>query len=269
MIFKTSWHAGDVVPIERLPVEMPWEPWGERGRGVFTTTRSFLDHKRIAFWPRHLERLQNTLCRMELDPEQFTLPTENEIVQWVESLGAGDVCLRINVMETASRMMEAWAVARPLPIMPSPTRLAFSSEPIDPNRGLKLVAQRWRRKASDAIAARGVWDVVAVLPEGRVLDSSRANIVLRIGDQWIAAWSDEMLSGVVVRSLIDEQLAEAEAVRVAQFDAATEVVATNSVRGIVPIHEVEGRKYSPGEATNRLRDWFEKAAVAHASGKES
>src|SRR5262245_43258744 len=123
MIFKTAWHAGEIVPLDQLPVEMPWEPWGERGRGVFTTTRSFLDHQRSAFWPRHLERLQNTLRRIDLDPEQFALPTENEIVRWLEFLGSGDVCLRINVMETASRKNEAWAVARPLPVMPSPTRL--------------------------------------------------------------------------------------------------------------------------------------------------
>src|SRR6478735_7472757 len=113
MIFKTAWHHGDIVPLARLPVEMPWEPWGERGRGAFTTTRSFVEHKRIAFWPGHLERLQETLRRIDLDPERFTFPSESELVAWVESLDEEDVCLRINAMETAKGDKEVWAVARP------------------------------------------------------------------------------------------------------------------------------------------------------------
>jgi len=42
------------------------------------------------------------------------------------------------------------------------------------------------------------------------------------------------------------------------------VVAVNSVRGIVPIHEVEGRKLTPGEETKRLQSWFESAATSHS-----
>jgi branched-subunit amino acid aminotransferase/4-amino-4-deoxychorismate lyase len=265
MIFKTAWHSGEVVPLAKLPVDMPWEPWGERGRGVFTTTRSFLEHRHIAFWPRHLDRLQKTLRRIELNPEQFTIPTENELVSWVESLGAGDVCLRINLMETASGKNEAWAVARPLPIMPSPTRLAFSSEPIDPNRGLKLVAQRWRRKAADVAAARGVWDVLDMTTDSRIVDGSRSNILFRIEGRWVIAWIEgSTLDGTVSTSLVEHNLAQRGVLSRLDIEAATEVVATNSVRGIVPIHEVEGRVFTPGDATKELQGWFEKAAVAHA-----
>lgn len=265
MIFKTAWHAGKVVPLERLPVDMPWEPWGERGRGVFTTTRSVLDSRRIAFWPKHLDRLHNTLRRIELSPDRFTLPTEDDVVSWVESLGAGDLCLRINAMETASGKMQTWAVARPLPIMPSPTRLAFSSEPIDPDRGLKLVAQRWRRKATEVAAAKGVWDVVDLTTEGRIVDGSRSNILFRIDDRWVIAWIEgSTLPGTVAASLVEHDLAKRGVLDRAAIASASEVVATNSVRGIVPIHEVEGRIFTPGEATKKLQAWFEKAAVARA-----
>jgi branched-subunit amino acid aminotransferase/4-amino-4-deoxychorismate lyase len=264
MIFKTAWHNGDIVPLERLPVELPWEPWGERGRGAFTTTRSFLDARRITFLPRHLVRLQETLRRIELDPERFAFPTEGELVKWAESFGVEDVCLRINVMETALGKMESWAVAKPLPITPLPTTLAFSSEPVGPDRGLKLVAQRWRRKATDLCAARGVWDVVDLTPERAIVDGSKSNILFRIADRWIIAWFEgSTLPGTVAAALVEDDLAERKVLTRQVVESASEVVATNSVRGIVPIHGIEGRKFTPGEETKRLQDWFESAAVAH------
>jgi branched-subunit amino acid aminotransferase/4-amino-4-deoxychorismate lyase len=264
MIFKTAWHAEEIVSLGRLPVETPWEPWGERGRGVFTTTRSFLGAHRIAFWPRHLDRLQKTLRDIDLDPARFTFPTESQIVRWVESFGVGDVCLRINVMETASGKMEVWAVAKPLPITPSPTRLAFSSEPLSPDRGLKLVAQRWRRRATDVVAALGAWDVVDVTSEGRIVDGSRSNILFRIADRWVIAWIEgSTLPGTVATALVEEDLAERKVLNRQDVESAIEVAAVNSVRGIVPIHEIEKRKYTPGEETKSLQEWFETAAVAH------
>lgn len=264
MIFKTAWHNGDTVPLNQLPVEMSWEPWGERGRGAFTTTRSFLEHKRIAFWPRHFERLRNTLRQIDLDPERFTFPIESELVRWVESFDEEDVCLRINAMETAKGDMEVWAVAKPLPLTPFPTTLGFSSEPVGPDRGLKLVAQRWRRKATDLCAARGVWDVVDVTKEGAIVDGSRSNILFRIEGRWLIAWIEgSTLPGTVAAALVENDFAERKVLSRQDVESATEVVATNSVRGIVPIHEVGGRKFTPGDETNRLQKWFETAAVAH------
>jgi branched-subunit amino acid aminotransferase/4-amino-4-deoxychorismate lyase len=149
--------------------------------------------------------------------------------------------------------------------MPSPTRLAFSSEPIDPDRGLKLVAQRWRRKATDVAAAKGVWDVIDLTADGSIIDGSRSNILFRIDDRWVIAWIEgRTLDGTVSTSLVEQDLAERGVLSRRDVESAVEVVATNSVRGIVPIHEVEGRVFTPGEATKELQLWFEKAAVAHA-----
>lgn len=269
MIFKTAWRLGRVVPLQQLAVDMPWEPWGERGKGVFTTTRSRLDHRCLAFWPRHRRRLIDTLNHVGLPGEQIPLPTESQLVEWVESFGAGDVCLRINVMETAQGDIDVWAVARPLPLTPNPARLAISREPITADRGHKLVAQLWRRRATDEAAAKGVWDVIAVSPNEQVLDASRSNLAIRLGDEWFVAWTiaDEggMLPGVVASALVNAGTARAGTTGTEQFDVATEVVVTNSVRGVVPIHEVEGRKFRPGPATDELRRWVDAEAVRHAT----
>jgi branched-subunit amino acid aminotransferase/4-amino-4-deoxychorismate lyase len=68
----------------------------------------------------------------------------------------------------------------------------------------------------------------------------------------------------VAASLVEHDLAARGVLNRAEIASASEVVATNSVRGIVPIHEVEGRVFTPGDATKELQGWFEKAAVAHA-----
>jgi len=265
MMFKTAWRLGRIVPLNQLAVDMPWEPWGERGKGVFTTTRSRLDHRCLAFWPRHRQRLIDTLNHIGLTGEQIPLPTESQLVEWVASLAADDVCLRINVMETAQASVDVWAVARPLPMAPRPTTLALSGEPVAPDRGLKLVAQRWRRKATDVAAARGTWDVIDALPGGTFVDASRSNVLLRFEDRWTIAWVDgSTLPGTVASALVDRGMADWGTIDQAQLAAATEVVATNSVRGVVPIHAVEGRRFQPGVATDELRSWVEEEAVRHA-----
>jgi branched-subunit amino acid aminotransferase/4-amino-4-deoxychorismate lyase len=266
VIFKTAWHNGEVVPLDALAVDMPWEPWGERGKGVFTTTRSRLGAQALAFWPRHRRRLVDALVAVGLPGKQIPLPTEGQLVEWVETLGAGDVSLRINVMESATGNMEVWAVARPLPLTPVPTCLAFSGEPVASDRGLKLVAQRWRRRATDLAAAKGVWDVVEALPDGTVVDGSRSNILVRIADRWVVAWVEgSTLPGTVASALIDQDLAKPRRITRRDAESATEVVATNSVRGVVPIHGVEGREFKPGRATEELRLWVEAEAVRHAA----
>jgi len=266
MIFKTAWRLGRIVPLNQLAVDMPWEPWGERGKGAFTTTRSRLDHRCLAFWPRHRQRLIDTLNHIGLPGNEVPLPTESQLVEWVTSLGADDVCLRINVMETAQGSIDVWAVARPLPITPNPTTLALSGEPITPDRGLKLVVQRWRRKATEVTASRGTWDVIDALPDGTFVDASRSNVLLRFEDRWTVAWVDgSTLPGTVASALLNQGMADRGTIDHARLAAATEVVATNSVRGVVPIHAVEGRKFTPGSATDELRSWVEQEAVRHAA----
>jgi branched-subunit amino acid aminotransferase/4-amino-4-deoxychorismate lyase len=263
-VFPTAWYRGEIVPTESLPIQPAWEPWGVESEGVFTTTRTFQEHGRLAFWQSHAIRLVVASMSLKNCDNAHAILDRSTFPQWHESLGQ-EACIRINVLAKSIRPYMIWAVAKPLPPTPMPTKLAFSSEPATSDRRLKLVAQDWRRNAENEANAKGAWDVVALGPDGTIRDASKANILVRNGSSWFTPRADGLLlPGVVRHALLVQKLVEERPVTVAELLAADEVVCTNSVRGIVPIHEVEGRTFTPGEATKKLQEWFEKAAVAHA-----
>jgi len=257
-LFPTAWYRGEIVPTDSLPIQPAWEPSESRSAGVFTTTRTFRTNRRVAFWRRHQLRLFESIQIFGGDGRPY--PSESELFEWMDSLNNLDVCVRINLVIGE----RPWAVARPLPKTPMPTRLAFSSEPASADRRLKTVGANWRRRAQQEAESQGVWDVVALDSMGLVCDASNTNLCYRVGRKWWTPQSDSLLPGVVRAALLEHGLVEERRVTVDELLAADEIVASNSVRGIVPIHEVEGRVFTPGEATKRLQEWFETAAVQHA-----
>ena len=263
-LFPSAWYRGEIVPTESLPIQPVWEPNEPYGVGVFTTTRSFFARQRLAFWDLHRIRLVASQAILGFSDNPWALLDRTTFARWHESLGE-DACVRINMLSASIRPYMIWAVAKPLPSTPTPTKLAISNEPATEERRLKRIGQEWRQRAEDEADANGVWDVVAIGSDGLVRDGSKANILYRVGPKWFSPPTDfRLLPGVVRAALLDHGLVEERPVTVEELLAADEVVCTNSVRGIVPIHEVEGRQFAPGEATKKLQEWFEKAAVAHA-----
>jgi para-aminobenzoate synthetase/4-amino-4-deoxychorismate lyase len=262
-LLPTAWYRGEIVPMESLPIQPAWEPPKEH-QGVFTTTRTFHESGCLAFQPAHDLRLIASIAAMGFSDNPAALLNRTTLSEWVASLGE-DVCVRINALAKSVRPYMIWAVAKPLPETPTPTKLAISSEPASEDRRLKRVGQDWRRRAESEATANGVWDVVAIGFDGMIRDGSKANILFRVGRKWFTPPADgRLLPGVVRAALLDHGLVEERPASVEELLSADEIACTNSVRGIVPIHDVEGQAYNPSEATKALQEWFEQAAVAHA-----
>jgi len=263
-VLSTAWYRGEIVPTDSLPIQPVWEPNETHGDGAFTTTRTIHEPQCLAFWPAHELRLIASIAALNFSDNPAALLNRTTFAKWFESLGQ-EACVRVNMLANSSRPYMIWAVAKPLPLTPTPTKLAISGEPASEDRGLKRVAQEWRRRADAEAETAGVWDVVAIGSDGLIRDGSKANILYRVGPKWFTPPADgRLLPGVVRGALLDHGLVEERPATVEELLAADEVVATNSVRGIVPIHEVEGKALTPGEATKTLQEWFERAAVAHS-----
>ncbi|HET7923009.1 MAG TPA: aminodeoxychorismate lyase [Gammaproteobacteria bacterium] len=125
----------------------------------------------------------------------------------------------------------------------------------------------------EQVLARAEWDEPDRVQEGlmrdadgAVIEGTMTNVFVRLADGRIMT-PDLQHCGVagVMRGYLLERLREAGlaprigTLRVADLDSAREVFVCNSVIGVWPVRELDGRHYAVGELTRMARQWADQA----------
>ena len=240
----------------------------EHGLGLFETFRTW--HGRAVLLDRHLARLRHSASALGIDLAGAALPTADDVAQLLATTARPDALVRLTV--SAGRPPDlapaAWMTAAPLP--PSPpaegwraVAAAWTVAPGDPHARHKTLNYWSKRLAHEQARADGADESIFSSSDGRIWEGSRTNLfVIRRQALLTPPRSGPIIPGIM-RGLALElagraNLEPAEAdLSDATIAGADEVFLTNSVRGLIPLAEWQGREYRPNGAgfprTARLR----------------
>lgn len=237
------------------------------GDGLFETIR-FVSAK-APLWPRHMHRLEEGCRRLRLPvPEPALLLAEARRV----SRDMADAVVRI----TLTRGVGARGY-RP-PARPEPTRIvaAFVSpahDAVGDTRGLRVRLCATRLAAQPLLAglkhlnrleqvlARAEWDDPAIAEgllcdaDGLAISATSANLFAVIGGRLATPLLDRCGVAGVARAEILEARPQVQVrpIPLAELREADELFLSSSVRGILPVRELDGRAFAVGPVTRALQ----------------
>jgi branched-subunit amino acid aminotransferase/4-amino-4-deoxychorismate lyase len=260
------WVDGAIVPLDRFHID-PLDAGLLFGHGVWESTKTVNGAPWL--WPFHLDRIRKSaqILGIALAPER--LPDETTVRDYVRSLTGQDVIVRLNV--TAGRPGQpglVWMSAAIQPIPPDALRLKTFRNPVQKGQASLTLKtfQYTARLQLGQLAQQSGFDTALLLDDaGNILESSHANIFLRLPDGWFTPTADGgFLPGTVRQLLLDHSpLPVRERVlSYAVLKDAQEVFLTNSNVGIVPVSQIDGQPFAIGEETRRLMAWVSPQVTA-------
>lgn len=255
-----------------------------RGEGVFETLRAY--GGRAFRLSAHLDRMANSADRLAMPlPARESL--EALAACALDAFGPGDGGLRLVVTKgpdghpeaargyaLVSPVSEASVVARERGVRA--VTLAFGVPTTLRSKaswllgGVKSTSYAPAMAALRAAGALGCEDVVYVSGEGEVLEAPTASVVVVIDGATVTPPEDEVgiLPGTTVGFFVDE--IDRRRVKLDELRRAQEVLLLSSVRGVVPVLELDGAPVGDGTVGARgkqLREVYE--AAVHAVGTAS
>lgn len=249
-------------------------PAGDRGLsygdGLFETIR--FRGADAPLWPRHMQRLHESCARLRLpSPDPTVLQDEARAVV----AGLPQSVVRI----TLTRGSGARGYAPPP--APKPTRIVAGFElPLligdDYRHGIRvrlcqlrlaeqpLLAGMKHLNRLEQVLARAEWSDPAIA-EGllcdrheRVIGATMANLFAVIGGVLVTPVLDRCgIAGVARAEILSVQpAAQVRELKLDELAGASELFLSSSVRGILPVRELEDRHYAVGPVTRALqRHW--------------
>lgn len=237
------------------------------GDGLFESIR--LVGMVAPLWRRHMQRLAEGCTRLRIpapDPAQL----------WREALevsrGMPQSVLRITVTRGPGERGYA------LPASPQPTRVvaAFAPPPVAAEvhaQGVRmrvcsirlaeqpLLAGIKHLNRLEQVLARAEWNDPAIAEgllldsHGRVISATMANLFAVVDGEWLTPSLDRCGVAGVARAevLVAYPQARVGELTLAALLDASEVFLSSSVRGILPVHSLDGCSYAPGAMTRRLQ----------------
>jgi branched-subunit amino acid aminotransferase/4-amino-4-deoxychorismate lyase len=235
--------------------EARWRPPMTRA-GVFTTV-GCLDGRPL-LWERHHRRLSLSV-RDLFDHDAAHLPTEFDLRRLLDATGLVDAA-RLRVVATVddrAPVVEAagQAVAGPL----QPPRLRSVAWTPRAAGDKVLDRQAWNDAAQFA-AERGADDALLVTGDGRVHETSVANVWLVADGALVTPPAPERCLPGVMRSWLLDQAphvglpAEQRDVALDEVLAADEVWISNAVIGVQPVRALDDRRWSVWPILQRIRE---------------
>ncbi|SDK15796.1 aminodeoxychorismate lyase apoprotein [Microbulbifer yueqingensis] len=236
-----------------LPVaELP--PDASLGAGQLETMR--LQGGRVPLWRLHRARLLRSGAVTPGDLE----PVESTLGQFGHFPGPARVRLRFS--EPGPRRSWDMAVESldPGEGLESGVCLSLCHTRLEPseiaNPGCKLLQRPRYNRALAELPATGITcDGLLLDTAGRAIETLRCNLLVRTG----AGWLTPDLSRCGVRGVMRDWLRERVPVRevdisVEMLEHAAELALCNSVRGVLPVAELDGRSLgTPGPETRKLQ----------------
>lgn len=240
------------------------------GDGLFETLR--VTHAGTPLWDRHLQRLMHGCARLAMpapDPEALrrdvaTLATPGQAqvmrITWTRGRGPrgyapplDPVCTRIVQASPAPVSNPDWS-ARGIRVRFCDTRLALQPA----LAGLKHLNRL------EQVLARAEWrdaDIVEGLMcdmQGDVICATAANLFACIHGRWITPGVGQCGVAGVARAEILAQWPGCETGTIKRDDLmqADEMFLCSSVRGILPVTDLAGRRLAIGADTRRIQAYF-------------
>jgi branched-subunit amino acid aminotransferase/4-amino-4-deoxychorismate lyase len=255
------WLDGQIVRREKFYID-PSDEGLLFGRGLWESTRT---HRGVPWlWPLHLERLQRTASLLEIEVAPERLPDANQIGEYVRALGVGDVVIRLNA--TAGCPGKAgivWMSAAPLPAPIPSARLQSCRSPIlrgEPSLAWKTFQYGARLRAQREACRAGFESALLLDSDGNLLEAAHTNIFVRLEDGWATPAADgALLPGTVRQHLLASAPLpiREQTIPYASLGAVHEAFLTNSILGIIPVVQIDGRTFLIGRETQQLFRWLQ------------
>ena len=267
-------------PADAVPVADRGFQYGD---GVFTTLP--VSGGIPALWSRHLARLERDARRLAIPPpDPLTLKAE------IRRLLAGRADGILKIQWTRGSGGRGY---RP-PDDPAPLRvLALHPPPDYPPEwrtagvGVRICRTRLGRNPAlaglkhmnrlEQVLARSEWNDPAI-PEGLMLDSdgcliegTMSNLFLVKSGRLLTPRLDQCgVAGVIRGVILDgaealELDCDARTLELADLWTADEAFLTNSVIGIWPIRQCEGREFGVGSLTRQVETWLQERILAESA----
>lgn len=130
--------------------------------------------------------------------------------------------------------------------------------PIDPDAaGMKTLNRLPQVRGAMELHAP-VWEGLMCDPDGHVICGTRTNLFVREGSVWSTPeLSRSGVAGVMRAAVMRALDVSEEPILPQRVRAADELLLTNSVQGVVSVHRLEGRDYTPSAAAIRLGDMLD------------
>ncbi len=239
----------------------------EHGLGLFETLRTW--NGSPVLLSKHLARLIRSARALDLPLDESTLPDRSAVAELIAANDlAGDVRLRITlsggsiedgagssvVWMRTTRLDAATSVA-PIKLLLAEPRISWC----DPLARHKTINYWVRKLIYEHAKSAGGDDGLIATHDGRVWESSRANLFLVFGDTLVTPGIDGPIVPGVMRSVVVERaraigmnVIESD-VTIDQIERADEVFLTNSVRGVISAADTPARSLAaPGPRTIEL-----------------
>ncbi|MFL6195049.1 MAG: aminotransferase class IV [Thermoanaerobaculia bacterium] len=255
-----AWWNGRTVPREEVGID-PSDAGFLFGDGIFETLR--VDQGSAWDVAAHLERLLAGLVRLRMEIPEDAAALEAAVREIAFTAPEPVARLRI----TVSRGNDA-----------GPTRLITTApyEPPDENAyrqgvparflpqyplysgsalaGLKSLSYQTNRLALRAAEAHGAWEAILVNEAGRLVEGSRSNLAVVLdGSVLTPRRQDGCLPGTVRRRLLERGVIQEWQLAPEDLAAAGEVLLMNSLVGVLPVSEINGKAVPLGATASYLR----------------
>ncbi len=252
------WRDGVVV--EADPAAPMWVGWG-----VFTTAGC--DLGRVLLWDRHAARLARSLAALGAGSD-LALPDREDLETMLERDGLLDGPARLRVVARSRGPDTPWTVEASAASVPrdrvgpdaEPQRLRVVRwEASPPMTGHKTLARLAWDHARETVRAQGADDALLVDAAGRLLETSVANVFVRLGERLLTPLAPgRCLPGVLRGWLLEHavdlgfEVCERD-VTLDELEAADEVWLTNAVLGVRRVGSVNDRTWRRWDGFASLR----------------
>jgi para-aminobenzoate synthetase/4-amino-4-deoxychorismate lyase len=251
------WRDGTVVDTDATAPM--WVGWG-----VFTTAGC--DGGRVLAWDRHVARLERSLVALGAD-SGLALP-DRDALETLLQRDRLDGPARVRVVARRRAPDAPWTVEASASAVASddvgpdadPQRLRVVRwEAAPPMAGHKTLARLAWDHARETVCASGADDALLVDAAGRLLETSVANVFVRLGDRLVTPPAPGRCLPGVVRGWLLEHApdlgfeAGERDVTLEQLEVADEVWITNAVLGVRRVGSVNDRTWRRWDGFSRLR----------------
>ena len=191
----------------------------------------------------HLERLAAGARFLGLEPP----PDPATVLAFVAGACSG---LASGVLRQVA--VEPWEPGHPARILLGLSReiQRMSGSPLNRFKTLAYLENRLLAREAER---RGLFELVALNEHGRLTDGARTSLFLVLDGRMLTPpVTDGALPGVARRCLLEAGLAEEAPLTQEDLLQAEAVLLTNSLRGALPVHGLEGQRNGPLDAGHSL-----------------
>lgn len=251
---RLAYHDGRLVDESEIGIA-PWDAGLTVGDGIFET---LLVVDGVAVDPpAHLERLRVGLAAVEIAVPEATADLYRAVERVAAAAPRPQARLRITVTRgTPEAGPTRIVAARPYSPLSDEARAAGVEVTLledrrvwsgDPQRRVKSTSYQAAALAWEHARGRGAFEGLLVNERGNLVEGTRSNVMVRIGEDLVTPpQSDGCLPGTVRRRLLEAGLVRERPVPVEALAIADGLALTGSLIGVAPVSAVDDRTLDPG-----------------------